>query len=46
MMEFSKFVNSLVRLYKEAKIELENVEKLLKDKKINEEEYKYIISLR
>lgn len=45
-MEFSQFVNSLGRLYKEAKIELENVEKLLKDKKINEEEYKYIISLR
>ena len=45
-MEFSQFVNSLGRLYKEAKIELVNIDKLLKDKKINEKEYNYIISLR
>ena len=45
-MEYSQFVMSLGRLYKEAKIEVNNIDKLLKDGKINKEEYEYIISLR
>lgn len=45
-MEFSQFVYSLGRLYRDNKIELFIIDNLLKDKKINEKEYEYIVSLR
>lgn len=45
-MEFSQFVYSLGRLYESVKIDLTVIDNLLKDNKINEKEYNYIVSLR
>lgn len=45
-MEFSQFVMSVSRLYRDGKILQSEINKLLKDKKINEKEYKYIISCK
>lgn len=44
MSHFSQFVKSLFRLYQYNKIDKEYIDKLLTNKKINEEEYNYIIS--
>ena len=37
------FVDSLKRLYQNQKVSLEKIQDLLKDNKINTEEYEYII---
>ena len=42
--EFSQFVESLGRLYKNQKIDKKHLNKLLSDKKISKQEYDYIIS--
>jgi len=45
MMErFSQFVKSLTRLYKFGKIKKEYLDELLTNKKLNNEEYDYIMS--
>ena len=38
------FVETLKRLYKDERITLEKVTSLLKDKKINQKQYDYIVS--
>lgn len=43
MSEFSQFVYSLSRLYRDGKIKKESIDKLLKDNKINQNEYDYIM---
>lgn len=40
----SQFVESLCRLYKAGKIKVDKLDKLLSSKKINKQEYDYIIS--
>lgn len=39
-----QFVESLARLYKAGKISQEHLNKMLRDKKISQEEYKFITS--
>lgn len=46
MSQFNQFINSLWRLYKFNKIDNTKLLKLLEDKKINAEEYEYIISAK
>lgn len=41
--QISEFVESLGRLYKHQKIDKKRVDKLLADKKINRQEYDYIL---
>ena len=42
----NQFVESLCRLYKEEKIEKDKLDSLLSSKKINQQEYEYIISVK
>ena len=42
----TQFVESLSRLYALDKIELQQLDKLLKSNKINQQEYNYIISAK
>lgn len=42
----SQFIESLWRLYKDNKISNATLDKLLQDKKIDKQEYAYIISAR
>lgn len=42
----SQFIESLSRLYKNNKISDSTLNKLLSDKKINKQEYEYIISVK
>ena len=42
----SQLVESLARLYKDNKISDSKLNKLLTDKKINKQEYEYIISVK
>ena len=44
MEQFSQFTKSLSRLYKFGKIKKEYLDELLTNKKLNSEEYDYIIS--
>lgn len=44
MSQFSQFVKSLSRLYKFNKVKKEYLDELLADKKLNDDEYNYIIS--
>ena len=45
-LQISQFVDSLGRLYRYQKIDKKRLDKLLTDKKINKQEYNYIISQR
>ena len=42
----NQFVESLSRLYKESKIDDKKLKELLSNKKINKQEYDYIISVK
>lgn len=42
----SQFIESLYRLYKFNKIDVKKLDELLKSKKINQQEYDYIISAK
>lgn len=43
-LKYSQFVISLGRLYRYQKIDKKRLDKMLTDKKINQEEYNYVIS--
>ena len=42
----NQFIESLARLYKNNKISDSKLNKLLSDKKINKQEYEYIVSVK
>ena len=42
----SQFIESLYRLYKADKIDIQKVNQLFADKKISQQEYEYIISAK
>ena len=42
----TQFIESLQRLYKENKVSNQKLERLLTDKKINKQEYDYIIAAK
>jgi phospholipid N-methyltransferase len=42
----TQFIESLQRLYKENKVSNQTLERLLTDKKINKQEYDYIIAAK
>lgn len=42
----NQFVESLARLYQAGKIDIKKIDELLASKKINKQEYDYIISVK
>lgn len=42
----NQFINSLARLYRSDKIDIKKIKELLNSKKINQQEYDYIIAVK